>query len=550
MNDDRHWRDRAPDHRAHADITAPGHPSIAECNPAAVQWRGLRIDPDLAGLVPGRAHARSIEVVHAGGSPWTLPVTRVLATPLAWHPDLPLVAGLTVGDDRRAMPWVADYAARTVTVRDGVRACTGLTGYGYPPLAWCDGVRLAMLVPPASEATRPPPVSGVPKAKPVVLEATGPRHLTFAAGIDELEALAAVRVAVLNPDGDAGPLTRPMLVRSLRLASSGAFLDLEYAEDDPNEWTEGEWGDDESEYGLRWGHVRAQVPGGGRSHPRRASLSLSPRKSGTSADRSPAGITTLDPPRAGSRGASAQAPPRIATVPTGFADAVLTIFPSPGRTTSGPTVLWISACEPGSRAAAVPPPTITSAGYPVAHLDLPIHWPSDATVELLHVQIVKAVRGAVLALQPADAPAPDVVVGGHSFGATLALYALAHVRDLAAAIAHSGCYNRTLTPTGFMYEKRSYWDAPDIYQAFSAHHFADRLDRPVLLAHGVDDANPATPPDQAVGLYRAIVAAGGHARLVLLPHEGHNLYYRETQRAVLDEHRTWLARCTRVADRC
>jgi dipeptidyl aminopeptidase/acylaminoacyl peptidase len=141
-----------------------------------------------------------------------------------------------------------------------------------------------------------------------------------------------------------------------------------------------------------------------------------------------------------------------------------------------------------------------------------------------------------------------VVVGGHSFAATVALHALAHCPSLAGAIAHSGCYNRTLTPEGFQYERRSYWQVPELYRAFSALDFADRLTRPVLLVHGLDDTNVATPPDQAVALYRAVVATGGRGRLVLLPYEGHNFRHRESLETVAREHDAWLTACAALCD--
>jgi dipeptidyl aminopeptidase/acylaminoacyl peptidase len=213
--------------------------------------------------------------------------------------------------------------------------------------------------------------------------------------------------------------------------------------------------------------------------------------------------------------------------------------PPDGRT--GPVLLWLRATDRPE------PPAEFSSSLPVwasagtTQLELRLHWPPDATVELLHDQIVDPVRTAISLLsEPSGRP---VVVGGHSFGATLALYALAHLPEPVAAIAHSGCYNRTLVPTGFQNEQRQYWDAPELYQAFSAQHFADRLDRPVLLVHGSEDLNPATPPEQAVGLYRAIVARGGHARLVLFAGEGHNFHFRETLTTLAAEHRDWLSRC-------
>ncbi|AZM57251.1 hypothetical protein DMA15_35730 [Streptomyces sp. WAC 01529] len=212
-------------------------------------------------------------------------------------------------------------------------------------------------------------------------------------------------------------------------------------------------------------------------------------------------------------------------------------------TAPGPLLLWLRAHEPGAGggAAQILP------GGPAAHLDLVPRWPHDADAAFLHTEITGSVRGALDTLARLRPGILDrgVVVGGHSFGATLALYAMAHIPDLTGAVVHSGCYNRTLTPGGFQYERRSYWQAPEVYHAFSALLFAHRLDRPVLIAHGTQDANPSTTPDQAVALYRGIVAAGGHARLVLLPGEGHNFQYEETHRTLAQEHRRWLDRCAR-----
>jgi len=255
---------------------------------------------------------------------------------------------------------------------------------------------------------------------------------------------------------------------------------------------------------------------------------------------------------------------RSVSIATEFGHAWLTCpATAEGRVGSRPLVLWLRAAgpsrpvpsasarsgeprsgEPERRGpvAGQAPAVLAATGCLVATLDLALHWPDDAHLDMLHAQIVDAVRGAVSFLgdECGDTVDRGMVVAGHSFGATLALYALVHVPGFATAIVHSGCYNRTLTPTGFQYEKRPYWSVPAIYHAFSALHFADRLDRPVLIVHGVDDANPATNPDQAVALYQGIVATGGHARLVLLPHEGHTFGYLETQQTLVDEHRRWI----------
>ncbi|MFG2133202.1 alpha/beta hydrolase family protein [Streptomyces sp. NPDC048751] len=248
--------------------------------------------------------------------------------------------------------------------------------------------------------------------------------------------------------------------------------------------------------------------------------------------------------------------PRRLVLPGGLPDPACLLLPADAPACSSPgdgapraaRLLWISVRRSGTRPPA--PRSLPLAGLgPVgsgavtAALDLPLDWPVDATVPYLSRQITSAVTEALLALSAESADPGPVVVGGHSFGATVALHALARLPALAGAIVHSGCYNRTLTPYGFQYEERNYWTVPDLYHAFSALHFADRLDRPVLIVHGSEDTNSATPADQAVGLYRAIVATGGMARLLLLPYEGHTFRHQETLRAVTAEHRAWLRVC-------
>ena len=82
----------------------------------------------------------------------------------------------------------------------------------------------------------------------------------------------------------------------------------------------------------------------------------------------------------------------------------------------------------------------------------------------------------------------------------------------------------------------------------SALTFADRLRAPVLIVHGLEDANAATHPDQAADLYRAIVATSGTAQLVLLPREEHSFRYRETQQRLGRIHRDWLERAAAARD--
>ena len=114
-----------------------------------------------------------------------------------------------------------------------------------------------------------------------------------------------------------------------------------------------------------------------------------------------------------------------------------------------------------------------------------------------------------------------VGVTGHSHGALMTVNLLAHSNLFRAGVATSGSYNKTLTPFGFQSERRSVWEAPDVYQKVSPFFFADKLKTPLLIVHGADDANPGTTPLQATKLYEAVRGNGGTARLVMLPHEPH-----------------------------
>ncbi|MBF8190141.1 hypothetical protein ITP53_31335, partial [Nonomuraea sp. K274] len=239
------WRDSSPND-AWARLTAPAQSSISQANPAVTYWRELRVDPDLAGLAVDQAWATRIEIHTHDTSPgWTLPLTDVLPVRLAWHPERPLVAGLVVRD-RRAHPWVADYATQTVTVFDQMRAATS---HAWPPHAWVDD-RLVILLP-SPPAAKTPPAHG----NPVALEATGPMYVKFLPTLPELAALIAARPAALDlVTGQAIGLTDPLVVR--RLAAMDGELYLEYAEDGPA-----------SEGGLSWSSLVVSVDGSGSPRP-------------------------------------------------------------------------------------------------------------------------------------------------------------------------------------------------------------------------------------------------------------------------------------------
>jgi dipeptidyl aminopeptidase/acylaminoacyl peptidase len=132
-----------------------------------------------------------------------------------------------------------------------------------------------------------------------------------------------------------------------------------------------------------------------------------------------------------------------------------------------------------------------------------------------------------------------VGVGGHSYGAFMTANLLAHSSLFKAGIAESGAYNRTLTPFGFQNERRTVWQAPDLYLKMSPFMFADKLKAPILLIHGEADDNDGTFPVQSDRMYQAVRGNGGTVRLVFLPFEAHGYRGRETIEHVLWEKFAW-----------
>ncbi|HEY8089691.1 MAG TPA: prolyl oligopeptidase family serine peptidase, partial [Polyangiaceae bacterium] len=88
-------------------------------------------------------------------------------------------------------------------------------------------------------------------------------------------------------------------------------------------------------------------------------------------------------------------------------------------------------------------------------------------------------------------------------------------------------------------ERRSVWQAPNVYLKVSPFFAADRLKTPLLIVHGEDDANPGTTPLQASKLYEAIRGNGGTTRLVMLPHEPHWYAALESNEQLVYEMLRW-----------
>ncbi len=131
-------------------------------------------------------------------------------------------------------------------------------------------------------------------------------------------------------------------------------------------------------------------------------------------------------------------------------------------------------------------------------------------------------------------------IGGHSYGAFMAVNLLAHTDLFSAGIARNGAYNRTLTPFGFQNEDRILWQVPKVYLEMSPILQAQSIKEPLLLFHGLKDDNSGTFPMQSDRLFHAIQGLGGTARLVLFPHEAHSFRGEKSILHMLWEMEQWL----------
>lgn len=120
-----------------------------------------------------------------------------------------------------------------------------------------------------------------------------------------------------------------------------------------------------------------------------------------------------------------------------------------------------------------------------------------------------------------------MAVGGLSYGSFMTANLLAHTDLYKVGFANSGAFNRTLTPYGFQYYKKDYWESEQVYHDMSPYNYADKIKTPILITHGQMDENTGTHPIQSERLYQAIAGHGGDATYLQLPYEGHVMAFRE-----------------------
>jgi len=180
-------------------------------------------------------------------------------------------------------------------------------------------------------------------------------------------------------------------------------------------------------------------------------------------------------------------------------------------------------------------------GYVVLdRAQMPVIGDAKTMNDTLVEQLVANSKAAIDKLDAMGIIDPKRVgVGGHSYGAFMTANLLAHCDLFAGGIARSGAFNRTLTPFGFQSERRTLWEAPELYFKVSPFMHAQKINEPILLIHGEIDNNSGTFPIQSKRLFHALKGHGATARLVFLPHESHGYRAKESILHTLAEMIDW-----------
>lgn len=186
--------------------------------------------------------------------------------------------------------------------------------------------------------------------------------------------------------------------------------------------------------------------------------------------------------------------------------------------------------------------TMLTQGYAIMDsATMPVIGDPETMNDTFVEQIVTSAEAAIdKAVEMGVADRKRVCVGGHSYGAFMTANLLAHSDLFRAGVARSGAYNRTLTPFGFQAERRSLWEAKEIYSSLSPFMQADKIEAPLLLIHGENDNNSGTFPLQSQRMYHAIKGNGGTVRLCMLPYESHSYRARESVLHTQAETIKWL----------
>ena len=189
-------------------------------------------------------------------------------------------------------------------------------------------------------------------------------------------------------------------------------------------------------------------------------------------------------------------------------------------------------------------------GYAVLDMTaMPMIGDPETTYNTFVPQLVADAEAAVnKAVEMGVTDPKRIGIIGHSHGALMVANLLAHTDLFQAGIARSGSYNKTNQPFGFQSERRSLFEAREVYIQVSPTFFADQVNEPVLIIHGDDDSNPGTLTFQSEVFFEAVRGSGGTTRLVLLPFEDHGYRAQESLEHVLWEQFRWFNKYVKGAE--
>ncbi|MDX2151878.1 MAG: prolyl oligopeptidase family serine peptidase [Bryobacteraceae bacterium] len=190
------------------------------------------------------------------------------------------------------------------------------------------------------------------------------------------------------------------------------------------------------------------------------------------------------------------------------------------------------------------------AGYAILDgASMPVVGTPEKVNDTYIEQVVSSAKAAIgKAAEMGVIDPKRVGVGGHSYGAFMTANLLAHSDLFRAGVARSGAYNRTLTPFGFQSERRTFWEAVDVYTRMSPFFHAHKIKEPLLLIHGEMDNNAGTHPIQSDRMYQAVRGNGGIVRYVTLPYESHGYAAKESIEHTLHEMISWFDKHVKNAE--
>lgn len=131
-----------------------------------------------------------------------------------------------------------------------------------------------------------------------------------------------------------------------------------------------------------------------------------------------------------------------------------------------------------------------------------------------------------------------LAIGGHSYGGFGTLNAMIHTPFFKAGIAGASNTNRTLTPAGFQSERRTLWEAREIYTRMSPMFWLNEMSGALLMYHDMEDQNVGTFPVNSWRAFHGLNALGKTAALYMYPYEAHGPRAQET---VMDLWSRWVA---------